>query len=87
VIKLCWRQIEVCEMNMEIFGSFGRSYEFIFQIDWLGNRRKWYSAAGSDQAFPSASPLIEIYELFTGVLIFFHCTKQVSRVLYFDVVL
>jgi len=34
-----------------MFGLFGHSYEFIFQIDWLANRREWCVAAGGDQAF------------------------------------
>jgi len=38
--EVVWCQTKVCEMNRVMFGSCGRSYEFILQIDWLGNRRK-----------------------------------------------
>jgi hypothetical protein len=33
-----------------MFGSIWVLYKFVFQIDWLGNGRK-YAAAGIDQAF------------------------------------
>jgi len=34
-----------------MFGFIWMLYKFVFQIDWLGNRRKGYTAAGGDQAF------------------------------------
>ena len=37
--------------------------------------------------FPCGSYLVEGYELLIGVLIFFLCTKQVSDLMYFDVML
>ena len=35
-----WCQIEVCEMIRVIPGFIWVLYNFIFQTDWLGNRRK-----------------------------------------------
>ena len=43
-------------------------YKFVFQIDWLGNRRNGYAAEGGDQAFLIV--FFYVYEPLTGVLIF-----------------
>jgi len=62
-------------------------YKFVFQTHWLNNRRKGICGSGRWSGFPCGSSLVEVYELLIGVLIFFHCTKQVSGLMYFDIVL
>ena len=37
----------MCEMIMVIFGFIWVFHKFVFQIDWLGNGRK-YAAVGGD---------------------------------------
>jgi len=37
--------------------------------------------------FPCGSPMVEVYGLLTDVLICFHCSTQVSVLMYFDIVL
>ena len=46
-----WCQIEVCEMIRVIFGFIRVLYMFVFQIDWLGKRRKGNMWQGCYQAF------------------------------------
>ena len=41
-----WCQIEVCEMIRVIIGFIWLFNNFVFQTDWLGNRRKEICGSG-----------------------------------------
>jgi hypothetical protein len=77
----------VCEVIGLCFVSFGWFCNFVFQFYWLGNRRKGICGGGRCSGFLCGSSLVEVYELLIGVLSFFHCSIQVSELMYFDVAL
>ena len=62
-----------------IFGFIWMLYKFVFQIRWLGNRRKLYAAAGNDQAF-LVVVLADVYGLLV-VLILYDLLKEEKQLL------
>jgi hypothetical protein len=61
-------------------------YKFVFQTDWLGNRRKEICDNGRRSGFPCDSYLVDVYGLLNGLLTFFLFSIQVCGLMYFDVV-
>jgi len=78
-------QIEVYEMIGVIFPFICVFINLYSKIDLLYNRRKEIGGSGRWSCFPCGSSSVEVYDLLFDVLIFSHCTIQVSKLMYFDV--
>ena len=59
----------MCEIIRVIFGYIWVLYKFVFQIDWLGNRRNDICGSGRLSGVPCGSSLVDVCELLIGVLI------------------